>query len=190
MNALISLHNAAFDLIERAGNWLMPLLARFTFAAVLLIYYWNSGLTKLGDGLFGVVSPSIGAYSQIFPKQLEAAGYDVSQLGVFHWAVVMAGTYAEFILPLLIVIGFLTRLSALGMIGFVVVQSLTDLYGHGGFAHSETLGAWFDRLPDGVILDQRAFWVLTLTILVVKGAGVLSVDRVLSRQVLGQTSTA
>ena len=181
MNALISLHNAAFDLIERAGNWLMPLFARFTFAAVLLIYYWNSGLTKLGDGLFGVLSPSIGAYSQIFPKQLEAAGYDVSQLGVFHWAVVMAGTYAEFILPLLIVIGFATRLASLGMIGFVVMQSLTDVYGHGA-TDAKTLGAWFDRASDSTIMDQRLLWVFVLLVLVVKGAGALSVDALLRRR--------
>ncbi|VCU61670.1 FIG01073317: hypothetical protein [Tritonibacter mobilis] len=178
MTALISLHNAAFNLIERAGNWLMPLFARFTFAAVLLLYYWNSGLTKLGDGIFGLFSPSIGAYSQIFPKQLEAAGYDVSQFGIFQWLVVMAGTYAEFLLPLLIVIGLATRLAALGMIGFVVVQSLTDVYGHGA-TDTKTLGAWFDRVSDSVIMDQRLLWVFVLVFLVVKGAGALSVDALL-----------
>lgn len=178
MTALISLHNAAFNLIERAGNWLMPMFARFTFAAVLLLYYWNSGLTKLGDGIFGLFSPSIGAYSQIFPKQLEAAGYDVSQFGIFQWLVVMAGTYAEFLLPLLIVIGLATRLAALGMIGFVVVQSLTDVYGHGA-TDTKTLGAWFDRFSDSVIMDQRLLWVFVLMFLVVKGAGALSVDALL-----------
>jgi putative oxidoreductase len=181
MNALISLHNAVFDLIERAGDWLMPLLARFTFAAVLLIYYWNSGLTKLGDGILGLFSPSIGAYSQIFPKQLEAAGYDVSQLGLFHWLVVMAGTYAEFLLPLLIVLGLATRLAALGMIGFVVVQSLTDVYGHGA-TDAKTLGAWFDRASDSVIMDQRLLWIFVLLVLVVKGAGALSLDALLRRR--------
>lgn len=181
MRALVSLHNTIFDLIERAGDWLLPLFARFTFAATLLIYYWNSGLTKLGDGIFGLFRPSIGAYSQIFPKQLEAVGYDVSQLGFFHWAVVMAGTYAEFILPLLIVIGLATRLAALGMIGFVIVQSLTDVYGHGA-TDLATLGAWFDNQSGGVIMDQRLFWIFTLTFIVVKGAGFLSVDALLRRR--------
>jgi len=181
MHALVSLHNAVFNLIERAGNWLLPLAARFTFAAVLLVYYWNSGLTKLGDGIFGLFSPSIGAYSQIFPKQLEAVGYDTSQLGVFHWLVVMAGTWAEFILPLLLLVGLATRLAALGMIGFVVMQSLTDVYGH-GVSDLKTLGAWFDRFPDSVILDQRLFWVFILSVLVIKGAGALSVDALLRRR--------
>ena len=190
MDRLIALHNSAFASVEHHLSALIPLLARLTFAAVLMVYFWSSGLTKLGDGLFGFLSPSSGAYAQIFPKQFEAVGYDVSQLGFLHWAVVTAGTWAEFLLPLMIVIGLLTRLSALGMIGFIVVQSLTDLYGHGGIAHAETLGAWFDRAPDALILDQRAFWVFTLSILVIKGAGALSLDRVLSRQVLGLATPA
>ena len=100
---------------------------------------------------------------------------------MFHWAVVVAGTWAEFLLPLLIVVGLATRLAALGMIGFVTVQSLTDLYGHGGIAHEGTLGAWFDRAPDALILDQRALWIFLLVVLVIKGAGLLSVDRALFR---------
>lgn len=167
--------------INRLGDEALPLLARFVFAAVLLVYYWNSGLTKLGDGVFGFLTPSAGAYVQIFPKAMEAAGYDTAQLTLFHWAVVTGGTIAEFLLPALIVIGLLTRISALGMIGFVVVQSLTDLYGHGGIAHDGTLGAWFDRMPDALILDQRAFWVMALAVLVFKGAGALSADRLLFR---------
>lgn len=167
--------------LNRAGDQILPLLARFVFAAVLLLYYWNSGLTKLGDGIFGIFSPSIGGYAQIWPKAMEAAGFDISQMNIFHWAVVVAGTIAEFVLPLLIVIGLLTRLAAVGMIGFITVQSLTDLYGHGGIEHAATVGAWFDRISDAAILDQRAFWVLCLLILVFKGAGALSVDRGLFR---------
>ena len=127
----------------------------------------------------GFLFPSDGAYIQIFPKAVEAAGYDFSQLGTFHWAVVLAGTWAEFLLPLAIVLGLFTRLAALGMIGFVTVQTLTDLYGHGGIAHEGTLGAWFDRFPDAIVLDQRAFWVFVLLYLVFRGGGPLSVDRLL-----------
>ncbi len=167
--------------LNRAGDQILPLLARFVVAAVLLLYYWNSGLTKIGDGIFGVFSPSVGGYAQIFPKAMEAVGFDISQMNIFHWAVVVAGTIAEFVLPLLIVIGLLTRLAAFGMIGFIFVQSLTDLYGHGGIEHAATVGAWFDRMSDAAILDQRAFWVLCLLILVFKGAGAISVDRGLFR---------
>ncbi|MEQ9259310.1 MAG: DoxX family protein [Roseovarius sp.] len=178
MTSLISLHTALFSRIERA-DWILPTLARFLFAAILLVYFWRSGFTKLGDGFLGLFQPSTGAYAQIFPKAMEAAGYDVSQLNPFHTLVVLAGTWAEFLLPVLIVLGLFSRLAALGMIGFVAVQSLTDLFGHGGIEHAGTLGAWFDKAPDGIILDQRALWVFLLLVIVVKGAGPLSLDRVL-----------
>ncbi|MDW4499651.1 DoxX family protein [Sulfitobacter sp. D35] len=168
------------DRLNRS-DWLLSLLARFVFAATLLFYFWVSGVTKLGDGIFGLFRPSVGAYAQIFPKAMEAVGYDTSQLAFWHWAVVFAGTVAEFVLPLLIVIGLLTRLAALGMIGFVVVQSLTDIYGHGALEDPATMGAWFDRFPDSVIMDQRTFWVFVLLVLVLKGAGPLSADRALRR---------
>ncbi len=177
MNMIVSPLEPMTEPMNRAGDQVLPLLARLVFAGVLLQYFWNSGLTKLGDGFFGFLTPSSGAYVQIFPKAMEAAGYDTSQLGVFHWAVVVGGTVAEFVLPLLIIVGLLTRLSAIGMIGFIIVQSLTDLYGHGGIEHEGTLGAWFDRMSDSLILDQRAFWVLCLLILVFKGPGLLSLDR-------------
>ncbi|SMX32953.1 DoxX family protein [Actibacterium lipolyticum] len=182
MNALINTHNAVFDWIEhKTADWLLPTLARFAFAATLLFYFWNSGMTKLGDGISGIFTPSLGAYGQIFPKALEAVGYDISKLGLFHRLVVMAGTYAEFVLPLLLVVGFATRLAALGMIGFITVQTLTDLFGHGAIAHAETVGAWFDRFPDSLILDQRLFWLTVLVTLVLRGGGPLSLDRLLSK---------
>lgn len=156
--------------LNRHADWLLPSLARLVFAAVLLGYFWASALTKF-DGPF---TPSTGAYAQIFPKAFEAVGYDASQMGLWHWLVVMAGGYAEFLLPALIILGLLTRLAALGMIGFVLVQSLTDIWGHGAAA-----GALFDRASDSLILDQRALWLLVFAVLLCKGAGPLSADRIL-----------
>ncbi len=180
MTFVVSLYDAVFGLIERIGDWVLPLMARFVIAATLLFYYWNSGLTKIGDGPLGIFSPTVGAYMQIFPKQMEAVGYDASQLSSLHWLVVVGGTWAEFVLPALIVLGLMTRVAALGMIGFVVMQSLTDVFGH-GLTDARTLGAWFDRFPDGIIMDQRLFWVFTLMYLVVRGAGAISLDTLLRR---------
>lgn len=179
MQRLISIHDTAFTRLSQA-DWLLPTLARFLFAAILTGYCWASAKTKLGDGILGFFQPSAGAYTQIFPRAMDSAGYDIGQLTFFHWAVVTAGTWAEFILPALIVLGLLTRLSALGMIGFIMLQSLTDLYGHGAISEPATVGAWFDTAPGSVILDQRAFWVFLLLVLVVKGAGPVSLDRLLS----------
>jgi len=178
MTALFSFYRAAADRLEQA-EWLLPTLAHLLFAGILLMYFWVSGLTKLGEGFGGVFSPSTGAYVQIFPRLMEAVGYDTTQFSTLHRLVVLAGTWAEFILPALIVLGLLTRLAALGMIGFIAVQSLTDLYGHNGWADPKVIGGWFDRFPDGIILDQRALWVFVLMVLVLKGAGPLSFDRAL-----------
>lgn len=179
LHTLLSLPDRALSWTEGFSKPVLTTLARFVFATVLLVYYLNSGLLKLGEGLSGLVQPSIGAYGSILPKPMEAVGFDVSQLAWHYHAIVLLGTWAELLLPILIVIGLFTRAAALGMIGFVTVQSLTDLYGHGGIAHIETLGAWFDNQPSGVILDQRAFWVFMLLYLVFRGGGPLSADRLL-----------
>ncbi|MGR3804538.1 DoxX family protein [Marinibacterium profundimaris] len=180
MHRLFSFHNRVFALVETGGDVLLPLLARFVFAAVLLFYFWHSAVTKLGDGIFGFLNPSTGAYAQIFPKQMESVSYDVSQLGTGHWLVAVLGTWAEFLLPALIVLGLFTRLAALGMIGFVVIQSLTDVYGLGQ-TDAQSLGAWFDGASGSLILDQRSFWIFLLLYLVAKGGGLLSVDALLRR---------
>lgn len=176
MIALTRLYSAIVTLLER-GEWILPTVSRFIFAAVLAVYFWVSGLTKVGDGILGIFQPSLGAYAQIFPRVMEQVGYDVDALSLYHWAVVTAGTVAEFILPALIILGLLTRLSAIGMIGFIVVQSLTDLIGHNKWDDSLVLGAWFDAPSNSLIMDQRSLWVFLLLVLVIKGAGPLSLDR-------------
>jgi putative oxidoreductase len=177
MFSLLRSLDALGDRIAPLAPGLLPLLARLVFAATLLVYFWASAATKLGSGVTGLLLPSDGAYAQIFPKALEAAGYDSSQLGLFHWAVALAGTWAEFILPLLLLVGLLTRPAALGMIGFILVQSLTDIAGHG--ADAATIGAWFDRDSAALILDQRSLWILLLCVPLILGPGWLSVDRAL-----------
>jgi putative oxidoreductase len=178
MTALLRLHDAAFARAEAGvAPWAIPTLARFVFAATLLVYFWASALTKLGPGLPGLLRPDPGAYIQILPRAFEAAGYNPAAMGWGAWAVVVAGTWAEFILPLLIVIGLATRLASLGMIGFVVAMSLTDIFGHG--VDAAAIGAWFDKGSGAPILDQRAFWVFLLAVLALTGAGPLSADALL-----------
>ncbi len=102
---------AAHARLDALAPAVIPTLARLTFAGVLLTYFWASAVTKVGEGPLGLLQPSDGAYIQIFPRAVEAAGYDFSQLGPFHWAVAVAGTWAEILLPLLILVGLLTRLA-------------------------------------------------------------------------------
>ena len=116
---------------------------------------------------------------QILPTVVESYDFDASQIPLFPYKIiVIAGTYAEFILPVLVVVGLFTRLAALGMIGFVLVQSYVDIAYHG--VDEGTVGAWFDRLSGATILDQRLLWVFVLVYLVIRGAGLVSLDHVLA----------
>lgn len=168
MKSLISLHNQAFSKVANA-EWIVPTLARLVFVAVLLMYYWNSATLKIDGSIF---TPSAGAFGQIFPKAAEAAVYDVSQMNILQRLVIFLGTVAEFVLPMLLLIGLLTRLSALAMIGFVMVQTLVDVTGHG-----VKLGVLFDNTQ--TLIDERTLWVFLFAIIALKGAGPLSLDRLL-----------
>ncbi len=167
------------EAMARAAPTALPTIARLAFAAVLFFYFWSSAQTKIGMGITGIFMPTDGAYIQIFPKTVEAVGYDLSQLGLFYWAVAVAGTIAELTLPILVVLGLFTRIAALGLIGFVFVQSITDIFGHG--IMGDDLGRWFDMASGALILDQRALWITLLLTLVFLGAGPLSLDRILAR---------
>lgn len=180
MKRLFASYDRAAARLAHLAPDIVPLVARFTFAAVLLGYFWASAQTKLGAGFWGFLHPSDGAYIQIFPRVVDAIGYDFGQLTAFHWAVVVAGTLAELTLPILITLGLFTRLAALGMIGFTLLQSLTDVYGH--MVGGDDLGRWFDTDSASLIVDQRSFWVFLLLTLVLLGGGPLSLDRLLARR--------
>lgn len=166
MNALVARYTSALDTLDKLSVFAVPTLARLTFVAVLLVYYWNSATLKIDGSIF---SASAGAFGQIFPKAAEAVLWDVSQMNFFQRLVIFFGTVAEFVLPTLILIGFLTRLAAIGMIGFIWVQTIVDITGHG-----VKLGSLFDNTL--TLVDQRVMWTFLMLIIVFKGAGALSID--------------
>lgn len=175
-NPISRLHRATFRLIQNGlQDWFPGLLARLTFASVLLMYFINSAKTKVGEGLSGFLQVQDNAYFQILPKVVEQFNYDASQVPAFPYQwIVYAGTYSEFILPVLIVAGLFTRIAALGMAIFVLVQTYVDITAHG--VDEKTVGSFFDRFPDAVIADQRALWIFLLIYLFIYGAGKLSLD--------------
>ncbi|MEM8664848.1 MAG: DoxX family protein [Pseudomonadota bacterium] len=177
---LVRVHNSVFHGIQRLlDDWAIGTAARVVFAGVLFVYFWNSAMTKIGDGLLGFLSPSVGAYAQILPKKMEAVSFDPSALSTLDHVIVYAGTYSEIILPICIVVGLFTRLAAIGMIGFVAVMTWTDITQHG--VDAATIGSWFDAQSGSAIADQRSLWVFLLFALVVKGPGPLSLDALLGR---------
>jgi len=169
MNRLISLHNSFFNSLTRGSDILLPTLARITFASIFLIYYWNSAGLKIDGSIF---TPSAGAFAQIFPKAAEEALYDITQLTVFQKLVIFSGTVAEYALPALLIVGLLTRLAALGTFGFIIIQTAVDVNGH-----NVPLGALFNPSID--LIDERTLWIFLMLVLIFKGAGPLSIDRIL-----------
>ncbi|MEQ8285626.1 DoxX family protein [Thalassospira sp.] len=158
-------------IVGRVGRDHLGLASRLVFVLLLLPYYFNSALTKI-DG----IGLSAGAFAQILPPIAEQYLYDTTAIPFFPWhLIVWAGTMAEFVLPVLIAIGLLTRLSALGMIGFVIVQTIVDVVFHGA-----AIGSLANGLPTELI-DQRLLWVFVLGILVFAGGGKVSLDGVLNR---------
>ncbi|MDD7911846.1 MULTISPECIES: DoxX family protein [Pseudovibrio] len=182
ISPLVSIYTGIFGAIERAaGDWFLGLLARVVFASVLFGYFWNSALTKISDGLLGFLTPTTGAYAQILPQITEAAGYDVSQIAFFPYGlIVLMGTWAEFVLPVLVVIGLFTRGASLAMIGFLIVMTYVDITGH--HVDMGTIGGFFDNAPNSVIADQRVMWGFLLLYLVIRGPGLLSVDGLLGKR--------
>jgi len=178
---LKKLHDWFFSLIENlAGGWFLGIAARLVFSSVLLVFFINSAMTKLGSGFPGVFVPAVGAYAQILPSVAEVAGYDPSNIALFPWKlIVLAGTYAEFILPIMLFLGLFTRVASLSLIGFIVVMSIVDVQFHG--LDAKSIGMMFDRVQDGIIADQRLMWIFPLVYLMIRGAGPVSVDALLAR---------
>lgn len=181
LKTIVTIYDTCIAVITRVTDgWFLGLMARLVFASTLYMFFINSALTKLGEGIFGFLSPSAGAYAQILPAVAEKFNYNVSEISFLPYGfVVLLGTWSEFILPTLIVLGLFTRLAAAGMIGFIAVMTYVDIYYHG--VGAKAVGSLFDKIHDSPILDQRLLWLFLLLYLLVKGAGAISIDRLLRR---------
>ncbi len=176
-----ALHDLVFSTLQwLAGAWFLGLASRLVFSSVLLMYFFNSVRTKVGSGFPDFLIPGSGAYVQIIPVITEAAEYDTDLIALFPYGlIVYLGTYAEFILPVLILFGLFTRTASLAMLAFIAVMTYVDIAFHG--VGVETIGAVFDRVQDSAISDQRLLWALPLVYLMLQGPGSVSLDHLLGR---------
>lgn len=175
----VRLYVAVFAGIERlTEGWFLGLASRLIFAAVLFQFFWNSALTKIGGDFMNLFTPTVGAYAQMLPKIMEQVSYDTSQIAFFPYGlIVLLGTWGEFILPIMVVIGLFTRAASLGMIVFIVVMTYVDVTGHG--VDAKTVGALFDGDPYSIISDDRLLWIFLLLVPTLKGPGFISLDALL-----------
>lgn len=133
--------NRLADRLQRLlGDNLLCLVARFGIASVFFL----SGRTKV-EGLL-TITPST--------YELFRSEYTLPLLS--PWLAAHLATYAEHLFPLLLVLGLLTRLSALALLGMTIVIEV--------FVYPD---AWPTHLS----------WAGLLLLLIGRGAGALSLDR-------------
>lgn len=149
---------ALVRLFERIPYSLVALLARFSVAAV----FWTSGQTKVEGFVFNIVT---GEFTLGWPRLSDTAlalfqdEYRLPWLPPTIAAPLAAG--AEHVLPLLLLCGLATRLSALGLLGMTLVIQL--------FVYP---GAY----------ATHGTWAALLLMLMASGPGRWSADHWLSRR--------
>lgn len=148
----------AIALLEKIPYSLIAFLARFSIAAV----FWKSGQTKvegfvvdLISGTFQLGEPRLAAST----LPLFRSEYHVPLLSP-EVAAHMAA-FAEHFFPVLILVGFATRFSALALIGMTLVIQL--------FVY-----------PDAY--PTHGTWLAILLLLTAKGPGRLSIDHLIARR--------
>lgn len=148
----------AIALLEKIPHSLIAFLARFSIAAV----FWKSGQTKveglaidLIDGTFQLGWPYLaGSTIPLFESE-----YHVPLLSP-EIAAHMAA-FAEHFFPVLILLGFATRFSALALLGM-------------------TLTIQFFVYPDAY--PTHGTWAAVLLYLMATGPGKLSIDHLIARR--------
>ncbi|PZU49009.1 MAG: DoxX family protein [Sphingomonas sp.] len=147
MTALWRLAGRARDGVSSAWpEALALLLARLSLAGV----FWRSGRAKIADGSLFTISDST---YYLFAE--EYVGVPLPS----DLAAILATT-AEHVLPVLLVLGLATRLSALGLLGMTMVIQI--------FVYPQ---AWW---------PVHSLWAALALVLIVRGGGRLSADHLLA----------
>jgi putative oxidoreductase len=143
---------------SRIPHSLIAFVARFSIAAV----FWKSGQTKIEGFAIDIVN---GTFELGWPRLSNSAvdlfrdEYKVPLLSPESAAVLAA--LGEHVLPLLILLGLATRLSALGLL---VMTAVIQLF------------VYPDAYP------THGVWAAVLLVLIARGAGVVSLDHLIGRR--------
>lgn len=158
---LQALLEGAHDRMESLPNTVIAFVARFSIAAV----FWKSGQTKVEGLAVDIVS---GDFQLGWPRLSDNAvalfreEYKLPLLPP-EWGALLAAT-GEHVLPLLLLLGLATRLSALGLLGMTLVIQLLVYPG---------------------AYPTHGTWAAVLLYLMAHGPGKLSLDAWLARRFLG-----
>ena len=149
MNRIFSTYDRGVTLVSKVWvEGIALLLTRVALAGV----FWRSGRTKIEDDSWFSISDTT-----YLLFQEEYTGVPLPS----DLAAVIA-TVSEHLFPVLLVLGLLTRLSALALLGMTMVVQI--------FVYPE---AWW---------QVHALWAAMAMMLIVRGSGVFSLDAVLRRK--------
>ena len=149
MHTLIQPYDRFVALVSsRIPEALMLLFVRVTLAGI----FWRSGRTKVDEGSWLTVSEN--TIYQFGDDPFNKVPLLPSELAA-HLT-----TYAEHALPILLVFGMFSRLSAMALLGMTIVIQI--------FVFPE---AWW---------QVHSLWVALALILIVRGGGGMSVDALLA----------
>lgn len=157
-NRLQSAAASVIALLEKIPHSLIALVARFSIAAV----FWSSGQTKIAGLAINIVN---GEFMLGWPRLSDSAVALFQEEYKLPWippeiAAPLAAT-AEHLLPLLLVFGLATRLSAFGLLCMtLVIQTLV--------------------YPDAY--PTHGTWAAVLLFLIARGPGALSIDHLIARR--------
>lgn len=155
---LQALLEGAHDRMESLPNTLIAFVARFSIAAV----FWKSGQTKVEGLAVDIVS---GEFQLGWPRLSDNAvalfreEYKLPLLPP-EWGALLAAT-GEHVLPLMLLLGLATRLSALGLLGMTLVIQLLVYPG---------------------AYPTHGTWAAVLLYLMAHGPGQLSLDAWIARR--------
>ena len=146
LSAITSGHDAVVSrIVGRVPESAALLLTRLALGGV----FWRSGQTKVEEGTWFKLTD---ATRELF--RTEYAGVPLPP----DIAAVMANA-AEHVLPVLLVLGLFTRLSALGLLGMTLVIQL--------FVYPD---AWW---------PEHSLWAALALVLIVRGSGLIALDPLL-----------
>ena len=148
MKLLCPLYFKAIKLSNITPSPLLDLAIRLFMANI----FFKSGWLRLQDFLNGTWENQIVAFTDYHPLP-----------GIPPEIAAIAGTGAEIILPVLLVLGSLTRFSAAGLL--IMTLSLQFLV----------------PAEYGIANDDHYMWMMLLAVPMLKGAGIFSIDSLICR---------
>lgn len=142
---------SAVDLLAKCGMMIAPPVARIALA----LPFFRSGLTRW-DGFPKLTDATIYLFEEEFKLHILGGEYSIP---VPDLVAFMTGM-AEIALPILLVLGFATRLSALGLLAMTGVIQLV--------------------VPDGWI-NFHLYWAALALCIIAMGPGPLSLDHIIKK---------